>query len=416
MSIFSPSDKYTEVLTEAYYGKKPEFKRIEELLEVIIKRCHELHNGSVISTNSNINNSKELKEIEKLFEKAFGMKEMHLTFYIFTLTSTGMNFAKNAFTIPNFLTYFKKKENGMSNDNDLVCNVWVDTNLVTVLDLNAKELMAVILHEIGHCYDASLFAFLSKIPLGLTADKNAFNFKGLPGALLINTALGALKWEKYLHEFDKAIQKFIEENKVVAVFLNSITIFLQEFFVNLSVFAPNILSIPKLGIDYVLKMLLPRNIFGYSNEKYADSFATAYGYGKEVMIFNNKCQQKKGHIIFDAGQHIPILNVGLDFINLTNTLVVLPIDPHPSAPTRMQSQINKLRRDLKDPNLDPKIKKELLSQLDDMEYYADQLLSSEENLKKGRIFTMLYNRAIMKVFKGKFDLRELLEIVHSREV
>lgn len=416
MSIFST--KNISILNEAYYGKKPEFAKIEKLLEIIIQRCYNIRDGG---DDIKINNSKELKEIESLFKKAFGMGEMHITFYTYSLMmgTAGVN----AFTMSSFLSYFKEKRNGKERiDDDLVCNVWVDTRLVTECKLTPGEVMAVILHELGHCYNASLFALLAKIPLGLRLFRGPNGYfievdplsaiQSIISRILYNEIIGL---PKLLNEADKQIQILIEKNKYIARFItNAIRIInnfsgLKRIF---TIYSPYQFSI--VGLYYSLQS---KSIFGYSDEKFADSFATAYGYGKETISVQHKFQQQEYNVVKNVGEKIPILNIGIDFVKTVNMISIVPMDPHPDYAIRMQSQLNKLKRDLKDPNLDPKVKKELLANIKEMEDYVnDVVFSTEENLKKGRVFSLLYNHVMMKVFNGKADIREIFEIVYNHEM
>lgn len=418
MAIFS--SKNMDILTEAYYGKKLEFKKIEELLDIIIQKCYNIKNGT---GDININNSKELSQIESLFEKAFGMGEMHITFYTFSALFGSGNLGPNACTLPSYLSYFKDKRNGKERiDDDLVCNVWVDTKLITELELSSGELMAIILHEVGHCYNASLFALLSKIPLQMTLYKRGDEYwtkTNIPATVTTMAQqilfFDGLKLGRLFNEIDKMVQKLIESNVILAKSINGIIRGISNFAGLQRVF--KIYSHRQFSMIGLFRAIQPGSLFGYSDEKFSDSFATAYGYGKETIIAHHKLQQNKHLIVNNVGEKIPVLNIGIDFVKAANMISIIPIDPHPDSAIRMQSQINKLKRDLKDPNLDPKIKKELMDNLNEMEDYVDNvILNGEENLKQGKLFTLIYNYIMMKVFKGKADIREIFEIVYNHEM
>ena len=244
MAIFSP--KNIDILTEAYYGKKPEFKKIEELLEIIIQRCHNIKSGT---GDIEINNSKELNQIESLFEKAFGMEEMHLTFYTISYGSiiTSIKIKKvmgvNAYTYPSFTAYFKPKKDKQLTGDDLVCNVFIDVNLVTSLELTTGELMAIILHEIGHCYNGSFFAFLARIPI-------AFQYKEINDKILgtLYQSFGALIGDVYrsstlITYIDRSLNSLITSNKQISAIVSNTIGILQNFFKLLSMKNPDILYV-----------------------------------------------------------------------------------------------------------------------------------------------------------------------------
>ena len=91
--------------------------------------------------------------------------------------------------------------------------------------------------------------------------------------------------------------------------------------------------------------------------------------------------------------------------------------PHPDNVVRIKSQIDKLKRDIKDPNLKPNIKKELEVNIAEMEKFIDDVyLNFDNDDNKNRPISYLWNIMIFKIFKGKLDPREWMEAVFRHEL
>jgi len=416
MSLLLEYCQDLNILTEAFYGKPKEFIEIEKRLDKIINMIKLQKENPSMAVD--INKMKELEEIENIFTKFFKNYKTSITFYAPIISPT-----YNAFTFPSTLSYFKKDPNNkrIASVDDLFINVNVDMGLVYALDMDAKELMAVILHEIGHCFDASLFMLLSKIQIigSINYDLNTMHVNSVNinavnsiYSTFINLIIGA---SPLLQSFYQEMNRFVSQNPTLNKFLSDI----QMVIADISTFL-NIVSFSLKKITPVLlvqQLLNPSNVFGYANEKFADSFATSYGYGKEVASFSYKVQHRKGLTINENISKIPLLNIGYDFLKVSMQLSTIILDPHPHDATRIQSQLNKLKRDLNNPNLDSKVKKELLDNIVEMENYIDNIvlnINHEDN--NGRWITLLQNYIIIKVFKGRIDPRELFEAVWNHEL
>ena len=96
----------------------------------------------------------------------------------------------------------------------------------------------------------------------------------------------------------------------------------------------------------------------YASEKYADSFATAYGYGPALASAFKKLHINEGNSPDKIYYNFPVLNWWYDLNKISTRIIAGLIDVHPSDPSRVMAQLNKLKRDIKDPQLDPRVKKE----------------------------------------------------------
>ena len=400
-----------QILQEAYYGKPKEFVEIEKRLEKIIEMIRLTKEEPSMAVD--INSMKELEEIEDLFTKFFKNYKTSITFY-----SPILSPAYNAFTFPSSLSYFRKDPNNkrIARSEDLFINVNVDIGLVYALEMTPQELMAIILHEIGHCFDASFFMLLSNICINATVwfdspdkiSKVTFDLFGSLYNTFIRFLMGSVP---IMSEFYQVFNRLVSSNPMI----NKIISDVQMVFASISSFV-SVFNRPK-PYRYLFALLNPSNVFGYANEKFADSFATSYGYGKDVASSMYKMQQRKGLFLNDAVAKIPILNVGHDLLSVSARVSTLILDPHPHEAARIQSQLTKLKRDLNDPNLDYKVKKELLDNIRDLEDIIDNvILNADADENKGRWISMFANYIVIKVFNGKIDPRELFEAVWNHEM
>ena len=409
-------DSYSPV-AEAYYGKPKEFKYIEKELAKIIDMIENIFDGT--NTKIDINRSKELKNIENAFTEYFKVKECNVSFYSPGNPIDGIDgiFEPNAYTIPtSFACFIKDKNNKKIADaSKLFLNVNVDIRLIHSLQLTPGELMGVILHEIGHCFDAAYVNIASYISidlverLGTTPEINTAIAIANP---IISMLTATYPLQKIMIEINKILSSLLSKIPMLQTSWNYATLFISNVIETLHELNPHIPSIGKMLVNY----LNPRNIFGYGKEKFADSFATTYGYGPEISSMFTKINKGDKNRILKATKDIPVLNIGVDLLNTSSDIIGLltRFGPHPADAARVQAQVNKLKNDLKDPNLKPEVRRMIESDIDDIERIINtKLLDIKENSKKGEISSTLLNILIIKGFNGKIDPRECIQFLHE---
>ena len=391
------------ILTEAYYGKPDAFKYIESQLADIIVMVDDIFDGKSVD----INKSQTLKNIEDAFTKFFKVKKCSISFYSATITA---NMGANAFTIPSgFATFSRDKNNPKLVDpSKLFLNVNVDVALIYLLKLTPEELMAIILHEIGHCFDASTLMFLSNF----TIDINNIE-KSVKESILGIMLKGPLS--KIYVTLNKVFSSLLAKSKFLQSFWNNYLYLInmwQSFMYKIQRVTTKMPSAKFIAANWVN----PRQLFGYGSEKFADSFASSYGYGPALSTAFTKMETEEKNGIVGAVSKIPVLNIGYDMVRTASSVMTLLItaDPHPSNVSRVQSQVNKLKRDLKDPNLDPEVRKMIQADINSIEDTINsRLINMKENAKEGRVVSTLYNMMIIKGFNGKLDPREILQVFHK---
>lgn len=407
----------TEPLEEAYYGKLKEFDEIEKNLEVIIKTCKRIASDS--NYEMDINNSKQLHRIEMLFEKAFQLDEFHLTFY-------SLGLANNAFTIPQSFAFLKRdpKNKKLVDPNKIIANVSVDIGLIAANDLTVKEVMGLILHEIGHCFDASFVHYIGSIADIILGETDQFGNKMTPFSKITSILTTELMKISTIQTFSNSLTKIITSWTQEYPSFHNFIIGLERVLGTFADIYSKIASFHflKNGKDLIVELskgavnpltlfnhfIRPSAFLAYGGEKRADSFATAYGYGEGLSSALAKLENSKHNLINDVVDKIPILSFGNDFLKTLRDTVTTFMDPHPKNANRLNNQLNKLKRDIHDPNLSPSVKKEIQLQIDSIESMISKYFTSTDVAKQGRVFTFLYNYILIRVFKGKLDIREII--------
>ena len=416
-------DPNSIVLTEAYYGKSKYLKEIESKLDKLID---DVKNEKDTSYNDNI------YEIEKLFKKQFGVDEFILNIYN-GLNLNLMNIKKGtgilkgdpgAYPLIGGFNYFKnRKEDGKK---ELKIGVNITSDFLTHYNLTGEELTGIILHEIGHNMDSSLFTLISQSfpdfsifeETGTKPDPKVYListiFKAFINAIntyIISGANFSLTW--------RYIQSFIEKIPGLKWVINKSNMIVRELLSlkQLRSFYRFISGTFKTNHMYViLKSLSPRQLFGYSSEQYADSFATAYGYGPALSSAFGKINQTPISNIEKGIKRIPGVNCVYDLLKLQNQLIGSMMKPHPSDPARIAKQLNKLKKEVKDPNIDERIRKDIEEDIKRLEdYIENEFLNIRTDENKRAIFTYMYNKVVIDVFKGKIDPRELLNLISNNE-
>lgn len=390
--IFSSNN----IVTEAYYGKPKEFELIEKEFEKLIK-----YNN--VQTDK-IAKSDNVVTIERLFKKYFKLKDFYLCLYTNSLFNP-YDIHKNAFTFPSGFNFLRPKVSSKRVDStDMIIGVNIDVALIGMSGLNAKELTAIVLHEIGHTMEASLLQFLINL--------NPIN--------LITNIISEFTLSKHYSKIRQSIEaNVVEKIPALKTILSLLSIYIESMIATMNLYG---LGVASIALDIYKNPTKILNVIGlagisrYASEKYADSFATAYGYGPALASAFRKLHINEGDGLDRTLYNIPILNWWYDLNKISTRIIGGLIDVHPSDPSRVTAQLNKLKRDAKDPKLDPRVKKELDGDIKRLEKIINTTyLDIDEDDNKKAIFTYLYNKLVIKVFKGKMDAREFVSLFDIEE-
>ncbi len=276
--------------------------------------------------------------------------------------------------------------------------VQVSTGMVTLYKMDAGELLAVILHEIGHSFNKSIGQVLASVPPIIFGkiDDSIVPLLNVSG-FITGIYMDAISMKNMYAYAKKYIEVFKDATKFFYKFIN---VYIELVLYILSIVPSTIAS-----SGNIFGLLNPfRLTFLYGVEKHSDGFAVDYGYGKEMASALNKLDRPGKHPKMD----IPVVNWVYSLDDLIHEMILEPLTGYPNLHNRQRSALDRLRKASKDPDLDPRVRKELHEQLEKFEEYYENYMDLQQNQNKKYFLTWLYRKSVDKLFKGKFDARELV--------
>ena len=144
---------------------------------------------------------------------------------------------------------------------------------------------------------------------------------------------------------------------------------------------------------------------GYEDEKFADAFATSYGYGEELNSFLVKAKGFHGDMISAAS--IPLTNAIKEVYLLPLNMVIGMVDEHPTSAARAKSSIKQLQRELdNNKSLDSNTRKRIQQSIKNIEDMYDFHEKETKGMPDGSDVKMLYQKILYNLIggdiKGKF--------------
>lgn len=405
--------EYTEEpVEESFFGKKEKIIECEKCIDEII--------SLIKSGNKNINTSKANKKLAKLLTDEFQL--LH-TIIEWNSTPTELMLGpaisvSPVITVPlisdimNLGIKMKSKftdayTSNIGNIKTLNACIILNSDMITVYKLNAGEILGIILHEIGHLFAYSYINMIVNAQIVIHASTaELFDSAKITAAILSNgvTTLCGIIEDYLIPRFVK--QFFVNISKAMSPYLKYFTSLIHlERFRNIKAIIQQGKLVPWLkdvfiGPDSIL--------VGYSKEKFSDSFATAYGYGKELSTAlikldpENVGRQKNN-------KNLLILN---DLFLATSSVSIGMLNPHPSVQIRVKANLKKLEREY-DKCKNPVLKREIKTQLIELEGVYNDYIESQESAKPDvQSSIRKYNE---KLFGTGADIRELLDIINIIE-
>ena len=342
-------ENYQSIL-EAYVGRPKELIKCEGYLNEIV---NELKKESLAKANGQgLSYKKQVtkdyiwnKKLETELANFFKVGKVN----IYWQSSSGPNgFTVKPFGFTVLNNRNKYLSGGMSNATIDIC---IMEECVTVSDLTAQELMATILHEIGHnfymcpiLFGTEVFRMIITLPTGIISTllaKLSLKIKWFADDVLKKYAPMLYNIKQGVQDILFQVYQFIAPLNIGTNILNSL---LAE---------PNLMRLPK-----------------YGDESGADSFAAKYGYGPELSSALQKFQDPKNTLYgkLESDDTIGIWGALHDLSRLSLELVAcLTLDPHPNDSQRAANIIKKLKSDLATGDYPDGMKKDLENEIKRME-------------------------------------------------
>ncbi|MDD3172102.1 MAG: hypothetical protein PHF63_00280 [Herbinix sp.] len=426
------------IVQEAYYGKNPKFKKCEEYLQVIIKQIYKNIELAIRGKEAvDINKMPEVVKFNKLMADIIGVKTVSTIFYqgvaikdlarqylaAIPLYDKGLHDARNvvvnfdvmlpfmnACSIPTSVSTIPLTNAAAEKMKDKIeCYINFDEFLIVKNNLSTEEVLALCLHEIGHSISSSLVRTLANININLA------NGISLPD-IVTSTALRVLLANKFvasgLQKINVVISEFINKHPKMKEFFDLSNEIIVKMNSILSIFPNTFMMFLLRSPSIIFNYLNPAFLFGYGEEARADSFATANGYGIPLSKALFKIDTMGSNDIKDLLGADSIFSVAFDISRSLDRIALMLLDVHPDNAIRIQKQLNKLKRDLNKSDYEPRLKKELQAEIKQLEDFINNSVLKED---RSGYFNVSLNYSIMKVYKGNYDPRELLQKIYNTE-
>lgn len=402
------------LLSEAYFGKSNKLIEASKQLDIIVGRIKQDEYYNPVGT-------KESRILEKCLEEQFNLESL-------TVVWLPMTFMSNAFTFPISTTMLttpssmdiKRTSDSISfkDKKGKHINIFLFTSLVSVADISGPELLAVMLHEMGHnFYSNESYILIKKASILSGFFKYIFkkntNLADLFAALqslLFTVTIGSRSFRKGYARGSKEIKhEDAEQNRVVYEVCDALlTVISGASLILGGVALPETL---KRGIPLLKQNLIHSLIGGYSDEKFSDNFATIHGYGPELSSFIKKLNLSKNTLkaakIMNDALPKPLASLLNAQSFIVQSIMSIP-DCHPNNYTRVYDQAKLLRNELKNQNLNPKVKKQLMEDLENVESIYESMTQKEYFIEGNEEFKMIVYAIFKYNGRDRKDIKELL--------
>lgn len=373
-----------DILQEVYFGKEA----VEPILNQLTVVRNKLAMKQVTTTT---NLDPEILKLNRIVETIFGFNSF--AFYI------QPDHMPNAYAIP-VDTYFTDQEKAkiraslIANPSGFKYNskaMGTNISLIIAMNIGALEnpeftdgeLLSVMLHEIGHGFFEAV----------TDADGEYTTAKKLVMSLsyAVNCARLNIKNGK----------------KVTMDLVDKELSFISGYLGNLKRNITRITSKAKKKVfGESMSMNMNKKRLAYTNEKFADTFAAMFGYGEECHSFDIKVMK----YVYDTAIGVKTYPKIAETIKMYKlyirdlmAYVFNSQDEHPAELARIKTSVDYIKRELSKEGLDPKIKAQLLDQLNKLNKLIDDYKNFPKDKDSMRILR-LYHIKLYEKFGG--DRRE----------
>lgn len=434
-----------ETIDEAYFGKPKLCIEMEQAVHDIREEMknndaftnlfNKSHKSSVgskaaefanattsLATLSNVYSFKAWDRLRKLLEKQFGFYSVDLLMKSYPAPNCFTYSVSTALDVGIITAFISKTTNqGISfNKKWRICTVVVITDsLMADEDMTDGEIVAVLMHEIGHNFENVLSP-------GLIAPNFVFSLLGLRDILSIPTT-PENKIEAIFAKFNtlKIISSQATHNPIAAymyslyqivksmsIFVPMVTRLLYRPYIVVKNIMDNITRLERVlnrATDAQLGSILSGILIGYSKETVADKFASMHGYGPELISGLRKMEEKQVVGTDQLIDNIPIIGHLYGLILLASKEIIYLTDPHPENSARLYACMDAIEDDAKNEHLNPKTKLELMKNLDTLreliETYDEK--ATKNNAYSSRASAM-FQKFLLKLLPGFGDIRSIV--------
>ena len=401
-----------DYLTEVYIGKTKELLLAETQLDIFRKKYM-----SKYVFNTRVNSDKDLLKFDRMMEDIFG-------FGCFTLHIHNQP-SVNAFTMPiDFRCDYRNPTDNIIADKNgfkfkkeysYAAILGIYSGLIFNPAFTTPEVMALLLHEIGHNFNSALNksngTFTNII---VTIETFISIMSGSPLAL-INTIKNSNQMRMAL---DTAGKNMREKNAIPVIVYDAFKQ-LQSVLNTTALTINDILRVGSLGTLTIINALYncvrsalmyiinPANIITkiiglnikYKSELTADNFPTIYGYGPELASALNKFEGAEGDsssIIMRSFNKIPVLSTIMHCNEIPVFFLAQMFDEHPHSTARIKDQLDLLNLELSKQDMDPKMVDRIKKDIKECNKSLNRLTDITTGIKDPYMGKKLYNYLLSK--------------------
>ena len=468
-----------EPITESYFGKTKTLLECETVIKEIISQLRIKDRSKVgdrIGNAAVLNKSPLNKKLEKLIKKQFGFGEVKIH-WIGQEKANMSGYTNGLVKLINTKMpklSLKQNDGGYYDEShNYLCVIGIYCGLID-LGLKPDQILAFILHEIGHQFDCAPLSTLVSIMdiafIPIEIYQVVLGFRELKdyrsNAIKAHWGLFTSKFALYGEKDERVKQaaKDVVKSLMLGLFdvndnfkiLNSaidnagrnIDLFdaperakaeltVQDRYIRnhrddisrlwkaqMKMVEPTEEVIKKSSIDWNIVKALIHMVFsnttgnkillfhkfidmlgGFSGENFADSFATAYGYGASLTAGIKALSDK--NLMTDGFSRDNENNVYNQYLYILYQVLAMLCDPHPLDQSRIKAQIDTLKKELNKEGVEPEVAKQIERDLDKCEKIYNSYLDLPE---EARHLTVLYNFINFNniYFNGKLDVRYFL--------
>lgn len=388
-SVSNDGYQLMNFVMEYYQGRTKELLKCEQYCNNIVAKFGSPKNDVDIRKTPVSSNDIDVKALEKEMADFFKVNSVRIYW------QSGSDI--NAYTLVNScITRYNAKKNLLDNKGtNMNINVFINTSVLTSAGLTGSELLAIILHEVGHNFTfCPVSAFMDVISWVLSFGITPIIQLIAKGVIIVKGELIDIirKNIPFISNIIDVFNKWVLEYNYLmrpAVVINTIS---------------RIMSNPA---ETITRISNNANILKYGGEKAADSFAARYGYGNDLVTGLKKMDIPKYTMYGEIAHNTGVGRFIADITELQCIIISgLTLDPHPNTDQRAASLLKKLKKDLATGEYPNDVKKELEAEISKLEttYEAVNVINTRKdgvNIRKS-IFDMINSAT-----DNHSDLREI---------
>lgn len=412
MGLYNVNSIKQQVLNEVYFGYTPGIARVFEAFQDF--RSKYVTDRKFFTGNINADTDPDLKRFIKEMEREFNI-------YSYSLIITNNDEANMCTISPMFRNINPEKSIIVDKTGyrflpqaEMSIIMCANTGLLFNSEFTDEEMFAIVLHELGHNFER----FSSGSLAGLSMITDMFAVYSILLEILTDPIQGVQDMGLFFitpNFIKKRLSKLfnritLQDRKTIYTYFN----FIKGVFNTLKSIPTSILFSfisPILyvfvGCANIFNAIYPWGMAGYLGERFADNFASYYGFGVHAVSAQRKMGTNKMRTGLDYYiRQVPIIGHFLNIISIPGNWLLHIGDVHPSTPNRMRSIVNSMQNDLDDPRLNPKLKKQLKEQLTKIEKENQEFYEQATKIKNPEFAQAMVDKFVFYTLKGDTKLKD----------